>query len=131
MQMRPLREAHESEVLGGRPAAVKFGDRIARHLGYMVFGQFKTMGRLSQTMREARDIPISQASILKMTRREARRWKPASVAVGERIARNALVKNVDETGMRIEGKTQYLHVKCTEALIAFRISVSSKHLLPA
>ena len=66
-----------------------------------------------------------------MIRRDARRWKPASVAVGEQVARNEAVKNVDETGMRIEGKTQYPRFKCTEATAAFRISVSRKHLLPA
>ena len=80
-------------------------------------------------MKEACDIPILQASILKMIRRDARRWKPASVVVGEQVVRNEAVKNVDETGVRIEGKTQYLHVKCTEALTAFRLSVSRKHLL--
>ena len=142
VNMRKITECRAHECRCGRcgkrakakfsedaPAAVKFGDRIARHLVYMVFGQFKTLWRLSQTMKEARDIPISQASILKMIRREARRWKPASVALGEQIARKEAVKNVDETGMRIEGITQYLHVKCTEALTAFRISASRKHLL--
>ena len=66
-----------------------------------------------------------------MIRREARRRKPSSVALGEQIARNEAVKNVDETGVRVEGITRYLHVKCTEAPTAFRISASRKHLLPA
>ena len=53
------------------------------------------------------------------------------MAVGERVARNALVKNVDETGMRIEGETRYPRVKSAEAPAAFGIGVSRKHLLPA
>ena len=110
-------------------SAVKFGPRIARHLSYMACGQFMTLGRLSQTMKEAHDIPVSEASVLKLIRQDARRWKPASVVVGDRIAWAEPVKNVDETGLRIDGKSQYLHVKCTEALTAFRISASRKHLL--
>ena len=66
-----------------------------------------------------------------MIRQDARRWKPASEVVGDRIAWAELVKNVDETGLRIEGMSRYLHVKCTEAPAAFRIRVSRKHLLPA
>ena len=44
-------------------SAVKFGPRIARHLSYMACGQFMTLGRLSQTMKEAHDIPVSEASV--------------------------------------------------------------------
>lgn len=94
-------------------------------------GQFKTPGRLFRTMREARDIPISEASILKMIRRGAKRWKPASVAIDEWVPWVEFVENVDERGLRIECTPQYQRVKYAEALTALRISVSRKHLLPA
>ena len=44
-------------------SAVKFGPRIARRPGYMACGQFMTLGRLSRTMKEAHDIPVSEASV--------------------------------------------------------------------
>jgi transposase len=52
-----------------------------------------------------------------------------AVAVRDHVAA-ALVKHMDETGFRIGGKTQWLHIASTVWLTFYRVSAKRGSLLP-
>lgn len=43
--------------------------------------------------------------------------------------KTAIVKNLDETGFRVAGKTQWLHVACTKTLTYYHVSPKRKSLI--
>ena len=57
---------------------------------------------------------ISAATLAGMVRQAAQRWQAGTERLGAWLVRDAAVKHLDETGFRIAGRTQWLHVLSTE-----------------
>ena len=57
-----------------------------------------------------------------MSRRTAARLRAAGEHIEVLAAVGARVKHLDETGLRIDGRTRWLHVMCTPLLAAYRVS---------
>src|SRR6202050_784925 len=66
-------------------------------------------------------VQLATATIAAMSRNCAVRFESFATAVYARIAA-AAVKHLDETGFRIGGKTQWLHIAATVLLTFYRIS---------
>ena len=73
-------------------------------------------------------VKLVAATIARMSRRCAERFQDFAGAVGA-LVKTAAVKHMDETGFRIGGKTQWLHVACTLWLVFYRVSPKRGSLL--
>jgi transposase len=105
----------------GVSAPVQYGPRIAGLVVYLLHGQFLPEKRLAAVMADMFGVQLTTATIAAMRRNCAVRFESFATAVRDRIAA-AAVKHLDETGFRIGGKTQWLHIAATGWLTFYRIS---------
>src|ERR1700691_3651418 len=102
-------------------APVQYGARIAGIVVYLLHGQFLPEKRLAALMADLFGVQLSTATIAAMSQNCAARFESFATAIYARIAA-AAVKHLDETGLRIGGKTQWLHIAATVLLTFYRIS---------
>ena len=88
---------------------------------YLHQGQFIPQGRVSETLRDFFGQGPSDASIATWTHQLAERFRPYVQAIEETVTISA-VKHMDETGCRVEGKNQWMHVFSTSWLTHYRFS---------
>lgn len=102
-------------------APVQYGARIAGIVVYLLHGQFLPEKRLAALMVDLFGVQLSTATIAAMSQNCAARFESFATAIYARIAA-AAVKHLDETGLRIGGKTQWLHIAATVLLTFYRIA---------
>ena len=102
-------------------APVQYGARIAGIVVYLLHGQFLPEKRLAALMADLFGVQLSTATIAAMSQNCAARFESFATAIYARIAA-AAVKHLDETGLRIGGKTQWLHIAATVLLTFYRIA---------
>jgi transposase len=105
----------------GVTAPVQYGPRIAAIVVYLLHAQFLPERRLATLMADLFGVLISTATIANMSRNYAARFADFAVAVNNLVAA-AAVKHLDETGFRVGGKTQWLHIASTLWLTFYRVS---------
>ncbi len=88
---------------------------------YLLHFQFLPEKRLAQLMAELLGVSLTMATIASMSRTCAERFAGVTASLREHVAA-APVKHLDETGFRIGGKTQWLHIASTLLLTFYRIS---------
>ena len=113
----------------GVSAPVQYGSRIAGVAVYLQHAHFLPEDRLSQVMAELFGAPVTAATLAAMSERAADRLRGVATHIQELAAGTARVKHLDETGFRIGGQTQWLHVIGTPHLAAFRVSARRGDLL--
>jgi transposase len=102
-------------------APVQYGARIAGIVVYLLHFQMLPEKRLAALMADLFSVQLTTATIAAMSRNCATRFTRFATALSARIAA-AAVKHLDETGFRIGGKTQWLHIAATVWLTFYRIS---------
>ena len=102
-------------------APVQYGARIAGIVVYLLHGQFLPEKRLAALMADLFGVQLSTATIAAMIQNCAARFESFATAIYARIAA-AAVKHLDETGLRIGGTTQWLHIAATVLLTFYRIA---------
>jgi len=112
----------------GVNAPVQYGARIAAFAVYLMHQQLLPQKRLVALMADLFCVRIAAATIEGMSRACAARLKGFSETVRGLVA-EAPVKHMDETGFRIGGKTQWLHVACTMLLTFYRTCAKRGSLL--
>jgi transposase len=103
----------------GVNAPVQYGARIAAFVVYLLHCQFLPEGRLVELMADLFGVRLSPATIAAMSRSCAGRLGGFVEMLRDRVA-GAPVKHLDETGFRIGGKTQWLHVASTAFMTFYR-----------
>src|SRR4029077_1956665 len=93
----------------GVNAPVQYGPRIASFVIYLLHYQLLPEDRLAELMADLFGIRLVAATIARMSRTCAARLQDFVATVCDLVA-GAAVKHMDETGFRIGGKTQWLHV---------------------
>jgi transposase len=101
-------------------APVQYGPRIAAFVVYLLHYQLLPEDRLAELMDDLFGLGIAAATIARISRRCAVGLEGFVAAVRERVAA-AAVKHMDETGFRVGGKTQWLHIASTAALTFYRV----------
>jgi transposase len=96
----------------GVNAPVQYGRRVTAFVIYLLHHQFLPEDRLAELMADLFGVKLVTATIARMSRTCASRLKDFVTAVRDRVA-GAPVKHLDETGFRIAGKIQWLHVAST------------------
>ena len=105
---------------------------------YLSHAHYIPEDRLSQLMSDLFDIPVCAATlaatlaamVAAMVGRTADRLEVLARHVQDLIAGTTPVKHLDETGVRVAGKTWWLHVACTPRLSAFRVDPRRGEMLP-
>jgi transposase len=113
---------------GGVNAPVQYGPRIAAFVIYLLHHQLLPEGRLAELMADLFGVKLVAATIARISRNCAARAQDFVAAVRDLVA-GAAVKNMDETGFRIGGATQWLHVACTAFLTFYRVCAKRGSLL--
>jgi transposase len=88
---------------------VQYGARIAAFVVYLLHYQLLPEARLVELMADLFGFKLSAATVAAMSGACAERLKGLVETIRDRVA-GAPVKHMDETGFRIGGKTQWLHV---------------------
>src|SRR3954451_23883199 len=121
---RQTRAAFPDEVT----APVQYGTRVAAFVLYLLHYQLLPEKRLAEAMADLFGVTLVTATIARISRDAARRCQSFADAVRDQVAA-APVKHLDETGFRIGGKTQWLHIASTVPLTFYRISPKRGSLL--
>ena len=112
----------------GVKAPVQYGPRIAALVIYLLHYQLLPEDRLAELMADLFGVRLVAATIARMSRTCAARLQDFAETVCDLVA-SAAVKHMDETGFRIGGKTQWLHVACTAWLTFYRVCARRGSLL--
>lgn len=112
----------------GVTAPVQYGERIAAFVLYLLHYQLLPEKRLAALMTDLFSVRLATATIGRISRECAQRFQGFAEIVRESVVA-APVKHLDETGFRIGGKTQWLHVACTFLLTFYRVSAKRGSLL--
>jgi transposase len=121
---RLTRAAFPDEVT----APVQYGPRIAAVVVYLLHYQLLPEDRLAEAMADLFGVRLVAATIARMSRTCAGRARGFADAVCA-LVKAAAVKHLDETGLRIGGRTQWLHIACTPWLVFYRVSPRRGSLL--
>ena len=121
-----------SQTRAGFPAwvnaPVQYGKRIGALVIYLLHYQLLPEKRLATLMADLFGVALVSATIARISQDCAERFGGFAVAIRDRMAA-APVKHLDETGFRIGGKTQWLHVASTVLLTFYRVSARRGSLL--
>jgi transposase len=113
---KPTRAAFPEGVTG--PA--QYGDRLRAAAVYLHAQQLIPENRTAEALADLTGADgLCAASVAEWTRRRAGALAPVAERIGALI-RAARVRCLDETGLRIGGKTQWLHTAATETLTLYR-----------
>jgi len=112
----------------GVNAPVQYGPRLCAIVVYLLHYQLLPEGRLAQLMADLFGIKLVPATIARMSQACAQRFRGFADAVRDLVA-GAPVKHMDETGFRIGGRTQWLHVASTTLLTFYRVCAKRGSLL--
>lgn len=112
----------------GVAAPVQYGARICATVVYLLHGHFVPEDRLAELMRDLFGVGVVPATIARMSRSCADRLRSFVDVLRQEVCR-AKVKHLDETGFRLGGKTQWLHVASTALLTFYRVRVERGSLL--
>jgi transposase len=109
-------------------APVQYGKRIGALVLYLLHYQLLPEKRLATLMADLFGVHLVTATIARISHDCAERFEGFAAAVRDHVAA-APVKHLDETGFRIGGKTQWLHVASTVLLTFYRVSAKRGSLL--
>jgi transposase len=109
-------------------APVQYGARIAAMAVYLSHYQFLPEDRLAELMKDLFGAEVSPASIARMGQNSATSLRGVVDVIRE-LVKSAAVKHMDETGFRVGGRGQWLHVASTAQLTFYRVSERRGSLL--
>jgi transposase len=112
----------------GVNAPVQYGTRITAFVIYLLHFQLLPENRVAALMADLFGVKVAAATIARMSRTCAERLQVFVETVRNLVA-GAPVKHMDETGFRIGGKTQWLHVASTALLTFYRVCAKRGSLL--
>jgi transposase len=112
----------------GVNAPAQYGARIAAFVIYLLHYQLLPEDRLAALMADLFGVKLSAATIANMSRACAKRLEGFVETIRDLVA-GAPVKHMDETGFRIGGRTQWLHVASTALLTFYRVCAKRGELL--
>jgi transposase len=112
----------------GVTAPVQYGQRISAFVLYFLHYQLLPEKRLATLMSDLFEVRLVTATIARISQDCAHRLTGFADTVRDHVA-TAPVKHMDETGFRIGGKTQWLHIASTIWLTFYRVSAKRGSLL--
>ena len=112
----------------GINAPTQYGDVLKSYSVYLQQQQFIPEDRLRQLFQDLFNVNLATATINKFSESVYDKLECFEQEMLTQL-KQVPVKHLDETGFRVNGKTQWLHVVATEALTYYHISPKRKCLL--
>ncbi len=112
----------------GVTAPVQYGARITAMVMYLLHFQLLPEARLAALMADLFGVALVPATIARMSRSCVQRVQGIVDVICD-LVKTAPVKHMDETGFRIGGKTQWLHIASTALVTFYRVSARRGSLL--
>lgn len=97
----------------GATAPAVYGPRIAAIGVYLLHGQFLSIGRTADAIRDLFGLPVAAATVTAWVTRTALGMIDKVLSVIRDRVRHAPVAHFDETGMRVDGRLAWLHSAST------------------
>ena len=110
-------------------APVQYGVRIRAVSAYLQHQHFIPEDRLSEALQDLYGCPMSPGTIANTSKSLGQKLSEGVEKLAASV-KAAPVKHLDETGFRISGKTQWLHVVSTETATWYRPAAKRKDLEP-
>jgi transposase len=109
-------------------APVQYGAQICAFVVYLLNYQLLPEDRLAELLSDLFGLRMVPATIARMSAACAQRFQCFADTVREIVAA-ARVKHMDETGFRVGGRTQWLHIFSTALLTFYRVAAKRGSLL--
>ncbi|RKT43357.1 IS66 family transposase [Thiocapsa rosea] len=113
-------QVHRSAFPEAVGAPVQYGPGLSALAVYLTDYQNLPYRRSAELIGVLAGITLSPATLLNMGRKAAARLAAPVAAIGQSIVRSA-VAHADETGMRVAGALQWLHVLSTSVLTFYAV----------
>ena len=98
---------------------VQYGSGLLAQLVYLSQYQLIPYNRVAEFVLDIYGIVLSEATIYNAIKAVYDRLEPVESSIMEQLSGSAVL-NVDETGMRVENKRQWLHVASTDSLTHYK-----------
>ena len=108
-------------------APIQYGSSLKAFSLYLL-NQFIPRDRLSKTFKDLFRIPISDTTLMTFEEEACANLEPFYQNI-ENVLKKAPLKHLDETGVRIKGKTQWLHVMGSKEATHYRFHPKRGSLL--
>ena len=118
-------QRHRGEFPEKVKAPVQYGERTRALAVYLHNQHFIPEQRLSKLLSDVFGCQMSNKTIANINEELANKSELTVEKIREKVLRTD-VKHADETGMRIKGKTHWLHSLSTKKLSWYRVSASRK-----
>ncbi len=118
-------QIHQGEFPEKVKAPVQYGQGIRAISAYLHNQHFIPEQRLSELLSDVFSCQMSNKTIANINQELANESEPTVEKIREKVL-SSEVKHADETGMRIKGKTHWLHSLSTEELTWYRVSQTRK-----
>lgn len=100
---------------------VQYGPEIKAQAVYLNQYQMIPLERVSETFEEFYGHRLSEATIVKTCQEAAQKVAPVNQAIKHHLTEQEQVVHFDETGNRVDGKLNWLHVACTSLLTYYEV----------
>ena len=117
-----------AEFPAGVRAPVQYGELIRSWSVYYQYQHFIPEDRLQQLFTDLYGVQLATATLTGYNRIAFDTLAPFEASILSHV-KIATVKNMDETGFRVAGKTQWLHVASTKTATYYHVSPRRKSLL--
>ena len=106
----------------GVNARVQYGDNLASVAAYMYVSQCLPVHRLATFFFDCYGIKLSSGTVANLIARKAEQFRGPSDSVYDRLLSGEIpVKHLDETGFRVEGRLEWVHILCSRLLSHLRL----------
>jgi transposase len=116
----PCGQVHRSPWPAEVAAPVQYGPGVAALAVALTHEQHLPYQRTSELLAALTGLVISPATLYAMGREAAARLAAPVAAIGQALVKQALA-HADETGLRVAGALQWLHVLCTATLTFYAV----------
>ena len=116
----PCGHVNKAAFPDGVGAPVQYGPRIKAAAIYLNGYQLLPYARLCETLRDLFGISISEGTLANMVRQAGQLAEESVDRIREALGASAVV-HFDETGMRRNGKTNWMHCACTPTMSLFTL----------
>lgn len=108
-------KVHKTDFPAGVTQPTQYGEKMLTWMNYLTNYQLLPLERAAETINEFTNQTVSEGTLVNANKKLYAALEEAEKVIKEQIIASDVV-HFDETGMRSENKTQWLHVAATEKL---------------